>query len=266
MRFFSAVAALALVVGMPTIVSAACPDVNQQSCSSSYGVSETFFGTGGQLCIPGSSGYSTNYCAKSSVGELGVGNSLGTLYQTQAGFNTNREPSLAVLVNDSGCYGLSGHGGTAGTSFDAGALSTSAEHHVTANFSVLSYLASGYTVQTSGAAPTYAGGPHTLDTFTGFSSSPGTEQFGMNLVANTIDGGFGFDVAQEPDTTFGFGQPSTNYDTPDTFSYTDGAQIASSSKSSGVTCYFPSYIFNISNVTPAGTYVFNQSIVVTSTF
>lgn len=260
MKFSSALAALVLIVGYPAIVSAACSDPNQQSCSSSYGVSETFFGTGGQLCIPGSSGNSANYCAKSSVGELGVGNTLGTAYQAQAGFNTNREPSLAVLVSDAGCNAVFS---SSGTSFNVGALSTSSVSHVTANFSVLSYLASGYVVQTVGQGPTYAGGPHTLTSLANAAPSAGTEGFGMNLKANT---GFGHDVAQLPDATFGFGQPSAGYNTANQYSYTNGAQIASSSKSSGVTCYYPSYVFAISNVTPAGTYVFNQSIVVTSTF
>lgn len=88
----------------------------------------------------------------------------------------------------------------------------------------------------------------------------------MNLKQNTILGGFGFGVSQLPDTTFGFGQASAGYNTADQFSYADGAQIASSASSSGVTCYFPSYVFAISNLTPAGQYAFNQSIVVTSTY
>jgi hypothetical protein len=48
--------------------------------------------------------------------------------------------------------------------------------------------------------------------------------------------------------------------------YRDGDAIAFSPKSSGDTRYTISYIFNISNVTPAGTYTMAQSLVATSTF
>jgi hypothetical protein len=131
----------------------------------------------------------------------------------------------------------------------------------------MSYLASGYVVQAVGAAPSYtSGSTHFLAALTNAAPSAGTEGFGMNLRANTILGGFGYDVSQLPDTSFGFGQPSAGYDTADQFSYANGAQIAASSKSSGVSCYFPSYVFAISSTTPAGTYTFSQSIVVTSTF
>ena len=264
----SAFALLLLCLGLSGS-AAACSNPAQQSCSSSYGVDEVFFGAGGQLCEPSVSGYSTNFCAKSAVGETGVGNSLGTLYQAQAGFNTSRNPSLALLINDSQCTAV--NPSSAGSSFDLGTLMTSTVSHVTGNFSVLSYLASSYVVQTVGTAPSYTSGTtHFLTTLSNATPVAGTEGFGMNLKANTGTGysgaAFGFNVSQLPDSTFGFGQPSAGYNTADKFSYANGAQIAASSKSSGVTCYFPSYVFSISNTTPAGKYTFSQSIVVTSTF
>ena len=266
-RLLVIILAFGAVCGSPAIV-AACADPSQQSCSSSYGVSETYFGTGGALCDPGdpASEHSTNYCAKTSVGETGVGNTLGTVYQAQAGFNTDRLPSLAVMVNDSQCTTV--NPSTSGSSFNVGNLTTGSVSHVTANFSVMSYLASGYVVKTRGTAPSYTSGgnTHFLTTLSNATPSAGTEGFGMNLKQNTILGGFGFNRSQLPDATFGFGEPSSGYDTADQFSYTNGAQIASSAKSSGVTCYFPSYVFAISNLTPAGQYSFNQSIVVTSTY
>lgn len=264
--------AIAAVFLGGTVPAFACSDPTQQSCSSSYGVSQTFFGTGGQVCEPGTSGYSANYCANSTTGELGVGNTAGTNYQAQVGYNTDRTPSLTLLANDTQCSSISGHGGTAGSSFNVGYLNTSSVAHVTANFSVKSYLANGYVVKTSGTLPSYTTGvsTHFLTALTNATPAAGTEGFGMNLKANTGTGyggsAFGFDVSQLPDTTFGFGAPSTGYDTADKFSYANGAQIAASSKSSGVTCYFPSYVFSISNTTPAGQYTFSQSIVVTSTY
>jgi len=252
--------------GFAATALAACSNPDQQSCSPTYGVNEVYFGTGGALCDPANpstsehSSGSTGYCAKVAVGETGVGATLGTIYQAQAGFNTNREPSLAVLINDTQCNTVYS---SSGSSFNL-SLTTSTVQHVTANFSVLSYLASGYVVQTVGSAPSYTSGTtHTLTTLSNAGISAGTEDFGMNLAANT---GFGHVEAQLPDTTFGFGAANAGYNTANQYSYTNGAQIASSAKSSGVTCYFPSYVFAISATTPAGTYTFNQSIVVTSTY
>lgn len=273
------VASFMLCTSFVASVGAACSNPNQQSCSNDYGVNEVYFGTGGALCDPTNpslSEHSTNYCAKTSVGETGVGNTLGALYQAQAGFNTNREPSLAVLINDSQCTNV--NPSTAGSSFNAGNLTTGSVAHVTGNFSVLSYLASGYVVQTVGTAPSYTSGTtHFLTTLSNATPAVGTEGFGMNLVGNTGTGygasAFGYGVSQLPDATFGFGQASPpngslslGYNAADKFSYRNGDQIAYSNKSSGVTCYFPSYVFSISPATPAGIYTFSQSIVVTSTY
>jgi hypothetical protein len=133
-------------------------------------------------------------------------------------------------------------------------------------------LASGYIVQTVGSSPTNnAVSPHSLNALTGGgTSSPGTEQFGINLVANTTGCGapanFGAAPVQIPDSTFSFGAAASGYNTCGTFKYNNGDTIASSSKSSGETDYTISYLFNISSTTPDGFYTFNQSIVATSTY
>ena len=255
--------ALLLPLWANSMIASACTG-GQQTCSSGYGVSEAFFGTGGQLCDPNDladSAHSATYCAKTAAGETGVGSTAsGNAYQAQAGFNTNRDPSLTVVVNDSQCADF----GSASKSL--GVLSAASASFTSVNFSVKSYLAGGYTVQTVGQAPTYtSGSSHTLATMSGGTSTPGTEQFGINLVANTTPA-VGNNVQQLPDTTFGFGQAVSGYNTANHFRYNDGDQIASSAKSSGTTCYDISYLFNISNTTPAGMYAFNQSIVATSTF
>jgi hypothetical protein len=122
-----------LLLAMPQVWAACNP--NQQSCSPSYGVNEVFFGTGGALCDPSNpstSEHSANYCAKTSVGELGVGNTASNSYQAQAGFNTNREPSLTFVVNP--------------LSIDLGTLAAGSTATTTATFSVETYLARGYQV------------------------------------------------------------------------------------------------------------------------
>jgi hypothetical protein len=109
-------------------------------------------------------------------------------------------------------------------------------------------------------------------------SAVGTEQFGINVVANSCPGSapgsgsgscsgtLGANPSQDPDATFSFGHAATNYDVAISYTYNDGDIIAQSDTSSGFTLYTISYLFNISNVTPAGTYTMSQSLVATSTF
>ena len=53
-------------------------------------------------------------------------------------------------------------------------------------------------------APERTHEPHNAQT----ASSPGTEQFGINLVANTSPTTFDFESVQVPDATYGFGPSS----------------------------------------------------------
>lgn len=255
-----------MTVGLlPTAASALC-NANQQSCSGSYGVSETFFGTGGQLGVPGD-GCSSSYCAKTSVGELTVGSTSSGTYQAHAGFNTNREVYIEFIVNT--------------PTVDLGVLDPAETHVGTASFSVKTYLAEGYQVMTHSPGP--QNGSHTMQLMSGANNTSvvGQEQFGMNLAANdcpstappaTEQGGctsgtqFSSAPQQDPDSTFSFGYAAPGYDTPNQYQYNDNDVIAKSDKSSGTTNYTISYLFNISNVTPAGTYTMDQDLVATSTF
>jgi hypothetical protein len=76
----------------------------------------------------------------------------------------------------------------------------------------------------------------------------------------------GANPVQVPDSTFSFGTVASGYDTPCQFKYVNGDTIAQSAKSSGETDYTISYIVNINNVTPGGTYTMNHVLVATSTF
>jgi hypothetical protein len=219
---------------------------NYQSASTDYGVNEVFFGSGGAL-----TDCSTSYCAKESIGETAVGNPKSTNYQAHAGFNTDRSPYLQFIVN--------------GTNTNIGVLSTGGTTTSTATFSVKSYLASGYSVVTVSNPPqnnTYV--MHALSTPT--ASSAGTEQFGMNLEANTSPTTFGAGPVQNPSGTFSFGAVSSGYNTANLYEYVPGSTIAYSNSSSGETDYTISYIFNISNVTAGGSYTFNDVLVATATF
>ncbi len=237
----------------PRALPPACAtNPNQQTCSSSYGVSESFFGSGGDLNT-----CSTAYCSKQSAGELTVGNTSGTNYQAQAGFNTDRNPwiSAAVITPE----------------VDLGVLSSSTTKSGTAQFKVSAYLTNGYVVQLYGTPPT--NGSHALSAMSGGASSVGTEQFGLNLttnnVATTTPSAFGSSPVQDPNypaQPFGFGQAATGYNTTNSFKFHSGDVVALSTKSSSYTIFTIAYLANISAVTPGGTYTGYNSIVATGTY
>jgi hypothetical protein len=121
--------------------------------------------------------------------------------------------------------------------------------------------------------PSTGAGP-TLHYLTGLTSqtasTTSTEQFGINVVANTLpaslSGGVSKNPQQVPDATYSFGTAATGYDTANQYKYVKGDTIATSPKSSGTTIYTISYIYNISAVTPAGLYLLSHVLVATSTY
>ncbi|HVS58177.1 MAG TPA: hypothetical protein VHD60_00355 [Candidatus Saccharimonadales bacterium] len=244
----------ATVLGIMLTVATTSVAFAAQSSSSSYQVNEVFFGSGGQLnaCSTGSTGY----CAKESAGETTVGNTKSTNYQAQAGFNTDRTPYLQFIVNNA--------------SVDLGVLSAGAPQTATATFSVKAYLSDGYVVTTASDPP--VNGSYTMKTITSpYTVDTSKEQFGINLAANNSCGSglpasFGASPVQAPSSTFSFGAAQTGYDTACQFRYNKGDTIAYSSSSSGETDYTMSYLFNITNLTPGGTYTMNHVLVATATY
>jgi len=241
-RLYSGFLLVVMILALPVVVFAA----TGQSSSTNYSVDQVHFGSGGQL-----KACSTNYCAKQSTGDLSVGNTKSSNYNAIAGGNTDRNEYLQFIVG--------------ATTINTGALSTSTTSTATATFSVKSYLSSGYTVINASAPP--KSGTNVMHAL----SSPaaavsGTEQFGINLVANTSPVTFGASPVQTPDSTFGFGQVGAGYNTPNNYKYNNGDTIAYSTQSSGETDYTISYIFNISSVTPGGTYTMNHVLIATATF
>jgi len=218
-----------------------------QSSSTNYSVREYYFGNGGQL----DSG-STNFQARVSIGDTGVGYGESANFGAWAGYTTTNDPFIELVVTAS--------------STDLGVLSPSSAATATGAFYVRTYLASGYAITTGSAPPTNESGDTLAPMTAGGTSSPGTEQFGINLVANTSPATFGANPVQVPDASFSFGYAATGYDTANNFRYNKGDVIAKSNSSTGRTDYTVSYLFNISNVTPAGNYIFNHYIVATSTF
>ena len=223
--------------------------VAAQSSSTNYKVNEYFFGSGGEL-----EACSGSYCSKQAAGEMTVGATESANYLAQGGFNTADEPYLEVSVNGN---------------VDFGTLSQTSTKTGTATIQVRTYLASGYVMRLTGAPLQYTTGGNTYviaSPATPTASTIGTEQFGINLRSNTNPATFGADPVQKPDTSFSFGQPYADYNTPNFYMYQDKAPVAFSDRSSGQTEYTVSMIANISDTTVAGRYTGRVSVVVTSTF
>lgn len=218
-----------------------------QSSSNNYQINESFIGPGGNL-----ESNSTNYGTapgQQGIGNIGVGESGSNNFRAQSGAQTTDDPSLSCTVD------------TASINF--GSLSTSVA--ATATFSVLNYTAYGYVVQTVGDPPST--GSYTLAGMSSTGpSSPGTEQFGINLAANTAPTTFGANPVQVPDSTFSSGAAAGNYDTANNFRYVSGETIAYASESSGLTNYTISYIVNAANTTAGGTYSGSQTLVCVGTY
>lgn len=212
--------------------------------SAHYQIDESFIGGSGLI-----QSNSSNYqLGGSSAGDTATGNSSSTNYQTNAGYNTTNDPALSFTVNNS--------------SANFGSFSASGATVATSTFEVSNYTSYGYVVQIIGDPPT--NGNHTLSAMnTTGPSQAGTEQFGINLVANTSP----VSVGANPDNgQFGYGTASTNYNTPNNYRYVSGETIASAPKTSGITTYTISYLVNVSGLTPGGKYTSDQVLICTGTF
>jgi hypothetical protein len=231
---------LLMMLAIPAVVLAA------QSASTHYQVNEVFFGAGGSL-----NNCSTNYCSKQSIGETAVGDTASTNYQAHAGFNTDRQPYIQFQVNN--------------TDINLGTLTANSTKTANTTFTVETYLAHGYTVVN--ASPPPSNGSYYMDNLTTpTASQAGVEQFGINLVANTLPISFGDNPTFQPGSGYSFGEVDSAYSNPNLYKYGEGDVIALSTKSSSQTTFTISYIFNISNVTPGGTYTFHHVLVATSTY
>lgn len=221
-------------------------NITHAAQSTNYKIEEDFIGGGGLI-----EESSANFTARESIGDLGIGESASTNFQTQGGYTTTNDPTLTFVVNTS--------------SINFGSLSTAATATATSSFRVLNYTSYGYVVLTIGSPP--SNGSHTLAAMSSTGPSVvGTEQYGINLRANTSPISFGADPVQVPSGSFSFGSAAANYNSPNNYRYVAGESIATATKTSGRTDYTISYIVNSSTTTPGGTYTGAQSLVVVGTY
>lgn len=219
--------------------------------SPNYGVSEIQFGAGGTNDMN-----SASYNSRASLGDLAIGNSASAAYQAYAGFTTTDEPFIEMTVP-----GVS----VAVGSGTPKVLNLNTPAAASATFEIRAWLASGYIVVNGSDGPKYGSRSFTaLTTPTAPNSSQ--EQFGINLVANTSPSNVGANPLQLPDASFSFGTAATGYNTTNQYKYVKGDTIATSTKSSSITRYTVTYMFNAVANTAAGQYTMNHDLVAVGTF
>ena len=211
--------------------------------SANYRFDETAIGTSNIL-----ESSSDNFRVNPAIGDLGVGNAVSDNFQIETGTRTDPDPVLSFKI-ESG-------------SADFAIFSPTETATAQTSFSISNYTSYGYVVIIEGSPPT--NGSHTIEALsTAGTGTPGTEQFGINLVENTLPE----PVGANPDNgSFGFGEIATNYSTPNEYRYSNGDVIAQAPRSSGKTVYTISYIVNVEPLTPAGRYDSAQTIIVTGTY
>jgi hypothetical protein len=149
--------------------------------------------------------------------------------------------------------------GATGSSVGLGSLTPSTTGTGTSQMGAATNAGSGYAVTVAGS--TLTSGANTITAMgTSTTSSQGSEQFGMNLVANTTPS-----VGQNPDGA-GSATAATGYGTADNFKFTSGDTVASNAGADDFRRFTVSYMANVGNTTEPGTYQTTLTYVCTATF
>jgi hypothetical protein len=150
----------------------------------------------------------------------------------------------------------------ANTAVELGTLTSSTTGAGTSTMAVSTNAVSGYTVTYTGSTLTSAG--NDIDAMlTTAASQQGSEQFGINLVSNTVPA-IGANVAGVGTG----GSAATGYNTANQFKFNPagGDVVASSSVASNSNTFTTSYIANVQGLTPPGSYSTVITFIVTANF
>lgn len=149
----------------------------------------------------------------------------------------------------------------ADTDIDLGTLSASAVKTDSNTMVINTNAFNGFTITVSGS--TLTSGAYTIAAIgsTAAASTVGTEQFGINLVANTSPS-----VGANPSGTSPIGSAANQYNRADYFAFNSGATVATSTSPINQTTFTASYMANISSATEAGTYVTTLTYSATANF
>lgn len=188
---------------------------------------------------------SSNYMMVAGGGEIGMGLSDSANYSLRAGTPAiDREPSIGITMSPD--------------RLDFGVLSSAGASAVSNSLQVFSNSHSGYILKIYGQ--TLTSGANTIDAIgaAAQASGPGTEQFGVNLVANTVPA-----IGAAP--VLRHAVLDSDYGTANQFAFTDADTVATATKPSRDS-FTVSYIANIAGGTAAGLYQTVVTFTLTSNF
>lgn len=209
------------------------------SSSNNYQITEQQFNAGSGL-----DSCSAQYCAQVTIGDPSAMPRAGSASFTSG--STSDEPVLEVIIE--------------GGESNLGTLTTEHTGTKIAMVKVRSFQSGGYQLMIMGDPPKF--GDHVLSTAeTPELSTPGKEQFGINLAQNNLLGA-GANPVQVPDDGSIFGTANDNYRIANRFMYQNGDVVAHSLLDSGRTDYTITMVVNISSSTPAGNYKSDFSAIV----
>jgi len=176
----------------------------------------------------------TNYQIDSNLGDFNASGSQSTTFKQKIAFSgIEEEPTVGFNVES--------------VTLDFGELSPNSTSYSSHSFSAFTNAKEGYTIKVYGES--LHSDEYTITPIggTAASSAPGTEQFGINLVSNSVPR-----LGEDP--VGGIGQAAVNYDQANEFAYNEGDTIAYSVSYSYQTDFTVTAIVNIADDTPAGSY------------
>jgi hypothetical protein len=167
--------------------------------------------------------------------------------------------TLTFCTGTSGITSTSCSGAT-GTSVGLGTLTTTSTGAATSQMGATTNAGSGYIITVNGT--TLTSGANTIAAMSSSTTSTqASSQFGINLVSNTTPS-----IGTNPSGA-GSAAPFTGYGTTNNFKFNNGDTVATSSGAADDFRLFTiSYIANISNITPPGTYTTTLTYICTATY
>ena len=193
---------------------------------------------------------STNYGLQDTIGEAAIlsATSTSSNYGIKAGFR-ELYPDQYLTFSVSA------------TSVDLGIVVNNAASTDSHTMSIDTNATKGFAITVSGS--TLTNGANTVSAIgaTAAASSPGTEQFGINLAANTSPS-----VGANPSGTAPIGSAAGSYGTVNQFAYQSGNTVASASGDTSTTVFTVSYLANDSTGTEGGNYTTTLTYTATANF
>ncbi|NUM25694.1 MAG: hypothetical protein HUU49_03685 [Candidatus Buchananbacteria bacterium] len=190
------------------------------------------------------------YSLYDTIGEAMIlsATSASTLYGLKAGFQ-EMYPDQYITLS------------IADTAIELGALSSSSAKTDSNTMVVDTNASNGFSVTVSGSTLTSGANTITAIGGTAAASTVGSEQFGINLVANTSPA-----IGLAPSGTAPIGSAAGQYAIANSFAFASGDTVASSGSAINQTTFTVSYLANISASTESGTYTTTLTYSATANF